>query len=165
MSHIEYCTILRYWLMILIFPADEMYPVCHKACLDEFSEHAVHCKNYPGFKYRHDHVRDTVFDMLWRAGVPAKKEAPVNFLTNPQEGRSMPIPADVLVYRWIGGRHACVDLTGISPLVGLGSWVFTAGQAADKAALAKVEKHEKVCLDNQHEFIPFAFDTFGYLSS
>ncbi|MFS8014117.1 hypothetical protein Hanom_Chr15g01340861 [Helianthus anomalus] len=25
-------------------------------------------------------------------------------------------------------------------------------------------KHEKACLDNQHVFIPFAFDTFGFLA-
>ncbi|MFS8005374.1 hypothetical protein Hanom_Chr13g01236541 [Helianthus anomalus] len=28
----------------------------------------------------------------------------------------------------------------------------------------KVIKHEKACLDNQHVFIPFAFDTFGFLA-
>jgi hypothetical protein len=26
-------------------------------------------------------------------------------------------------------------------------------------------KHEKACSDNQHAFIPFAFDTFGFLAS
>jgi hypothetical protein len=25
-------------------------------------------------------------------------------------------------------------------------------------------KHEKACSDNQHIFIPFAFDTFGFLA-
>ena len=64
-----------------------------------------------------------------------------------------------------GGKHACVDLTGVSPLVGLGNHAFTAGQAALKAASCKVTKHEKACLDNQHAFIPFAFDTFGFLAS
>jgi len=27
-----------------------------------------------------------------------------------------------------------------------------------------VVKHEKTCFDNQHAFIPFAFDTFGFLA-
>jgi hypothetical protein len=27
-----------------------------------------------------------------------------------------------------------------------------------------VVKHEKACSDNQHAFIPFAFDTFGFLA-
>ncbi|MFS8022143.1 hypothetical protein Hanom_Chr16g01436061 [Helianthus anomalus] len=32
------------------------------------------------------------------------------------------------------------------------------------AASGKVTKHEKTCLDNQHVFIPFAFDTFDFLA-
>ncbi|KAL5703887.1 hypothetical protein ACHQM5_022381 [Ranunculus cassubicifolius] len=164
MSPVEYRAILRYRLMIPLFPVDEPCPVCRKACLDTFGEHAVHCKELPGFKYRHDLVRDVLFDVLKRAGVSAKKEAPVNFLTDPREGRSTLRPADVLIYGWVGGKHACVDLTGVSPLVGLGSGVFTVGQAALKAASAKVAKHEKTCIDNQYAFIPFAFDTFGFLA-
>ena len=57
-----------------------------------------------------------------------------------------------------------MDLTGVSPLVGLGSSAFTVGQAALKAASGKVIKHEKACLDNQHVFISFTFDTFGFLT-
>nr|GEY38047.1 auxilin-like protein [Tanacetum cinerariifolium] len=41
---------------------------------------------------------------------------------------------------------------------------FVAGQAALKAESSKVAKHEKPCLENQHVFIPFAFDTFGFLA-
>ncbi|KAL6502820.1 hypothetical protein OROHE_023988 [Orobanche hederae] len=164
MSPVEYRTILKYRLMIPIFPVDETCIVCRKACLDAFGERAVHCRELPGFKYRHDMVRDVLFDVFRRAGVSAKKEAPVNFLTDPLEGRSTLRPADVLVFGWEGGKHACVDLTGVSPLVGLGSGGFTAGQAALKAASCKVVKHEKACMENQHAFIPFAFDTFGFLA-
>ncbi|MCI61184.1 auxilin-like protein, partial [Trifolium medium] len=42
MSTVEYHTILKYRLMIPIFPKDEDCPVCRKACLDTFREHAVH---------------------------------------------------------------------------------------------------------------------------
>jgi len=52
-----------------------------------------------------------------------------------------------------------VDLTWVSPLVGLKSRGLIAGQTALKAASCKVSK-----LDNQHVFIPFAFDTFGFLA-
>ncbi|GJX70528.1 hypothetical protein Tco_0307699 [Tanacetum coccineum] len=93
-----------------------------------------------------------------------RKEAPVNFLTDPLEGRSTLRPADILVFGWAGGKHACVDLTGVSPLVGLRDNGFVAGQAALKAESSKVAKHEKACLENQHVFIPFAFDTFGFLA-
>jgi len=33
-----------------------------------------------------------------------------------------------------------------------------------KAASSKVAKYEKMCSDNQHAFIPFAFDTFDFLA-
>ena len=41
---------------------------------------------------------------------------------------------------------------------------FTVGQTALKAASYKVTKYEKSCIENQHVFIPFTFDTFGFLA-
>ncbi|KAJ0901999.1 hypothetical protein HanPSC8_Chr08g0331881 [Helianthus annuus] len=164
MSAVEYRAILRYRLMIPLFPVDEPCPVCRKACLDSFGEHAIHCKELPGFKYRHDWVRDLLCDVLKRAGISAKKEAPVNFLTDPLEGRSTLRPADILVFGWEGGKHACVDLTGVSPLVGLKDKGFVVGQAVLKAEASKVAKHDKACRENQHVFVPFTFDTFGGLA-
>nr|GEZ20429.1 putative reverse transcriptase domain-containing protein [Tanacetum cinerariifolium] len=133
MSPVEYRTILKYRLMIPLFSVDVICFVCRKACLDSFGEHAVHCKNISGFKYRHDMVREVLFEICRRTRISAKKEAPVNFLTGPSNGRSTLRPADVL--------------------------------AALKAASCKVTKHEKACIENQHVFIPFAFDTFGFLAS
>lgn len=52
-----------------------------------------------------------------------------------------------------------------SPFVGLGSGVFTVGQAALKNVSCKMAKHKKACVDNQHTFIHFAFDTFGFLAT
>ncbi|GJR34995.1 hypothetical protein Tco_1210679 [Tanacetum coccineum] len=71
---------------------------------------------------------------------------------------------NILVFGWVGGKHACVDLTGVSPLVGLSSRGLTVGETALKAASCKVTKHEKTRFENQHVFIPFAFDTFGFLA-
>ncbi|XP_076935722.1 uncharacterized protein LOC143602539 [Bidens hawaiensis] len=163
MSPVEHRAILKYRLMVPLFPVDDPCPVCRKACLDSFGEHAVHCKELPGFKYRHDLVRDVLYDVLKRAGISAKKEAPVNFLTDPLDGRSTLRPADILVFGWEKGKHACVDLTGVSPLVGLRDHGFVVVHAINKAEVGKVAKHEKACLENQHVFIPFAFDTFGAL--
>nr|GEV21290.1 reverse transcriptase domain-containing protein [Tanacetum cinerariifolium] len=160
----EYRTILKYRLMIPLFPVDAICPVCRKASLDSFGEHVVHCKELLGFECRHDMVTDVLFDICRRAGISAKKEAHVNFLTDPSDGRSTLRPADILVFGWIKGKHACLDLTGVSPLIGLSSKSFTVGQAALKAASGKVTKHEKACIENQHVFIPFVFDTFGFLA-
>jgi hypothetical protein len=48
--------------------------------------------------------------------------------------------------------------------MGLTTEDFTVGQAAIKAASSKVVKHERACFENQHVFIPFTFDTFGFLA-
>ncbi|KAJ0587678.1 putative exostosin [Helianthus annuus] len=164
MSAVEYRAILKYRLMIPMYSEDETCLIFRKACMDKYGEHAIHCKELPGFKYRHDWVRDVLGDILRRAGISAKKEAPVNFLTDPMEGRSTLRPADLLVFGWAGGKHACVDLTGVSPLAGLRESGFVAGQAIRKAESKKVDKHAKACADNQHAFVPFAFDTFGSLA-
>jgi hypothetical protein len=37
-------------------------------------------------------------------------------------------------------------------------------QTTHKAASSKMVKYEKTCFDNQHVFIPFAFDTFGFIT-
>jgi hypothetical protein len=48
-----------------------------------------------------------------------KKEAPVNFLIDPLDRRPTLRFADVMVHEWVGGKHACVNLIGVSPLVRL----------------------------------------------
>lgn len=107
-------------------------------------------------------VRDVLFDIFRRVGVPAKKETLMNFLTDPLKGRSIFRSIDILVFGWAREKHARVNLTGVSRLVGLGSEVLTVGQAALKVAPYKLAKHEKTYMKNQHTFILFAFDTFGF---
>jgi hypothetical protein len=48
--------------------------------------------------------------------------------------------------------------------MGLGVGDFTVGRAALKAASSKMVKHETTCSNNQHVFILFSFDTFGFLT-
>jgi hypothetical protein len=57
-----------------------------------------------------------------------------------------------------------VNLTEVSPLVGLGVKDFTLGRTILIAALSKMVKYEKTCAYNQHIFISFAFDTFRFLA-
>jgi hypothetical protein len=71
MSPVVYRAILRYLLMIPLFSKDEVCPVCRKACLDTFGEHATHCREL------YDLVRDVLFDIFRRADISVKKEAPV----------------------------------------------------------------------------------------
>nr|GEV35728.1 putative reverse transcriptase domain-containing protein [Tanacetum cinerariifolium] len=138
-------------------------PHAHDFLLAILIDGLVHCKELLGFKYRHDMVRDVLFDVCRRAGIFMKKKAPMNFLIDPLDRRSTLRLADVLIFGWVGGKHACVDSTGVSPLVVLSSRGFTLRQAALKSASHKVTKHEKACIKNQHVFVPFAFKTFGFL--
>ena len=52
----------------------------------------------------------------------------------------------------------------MSPLVGLRDSGFVAGRAVVKSEQKKMDKHEQACEENQHAFVPFAFDTFGSLA-
>lgn len=50
MSLVDYSTIIRYILMITLFPIDEICPICHKICFDTFREHTILCKELLDFK-------------------------------------------------------------------------------------------------------------------
>jgi len=61
----------------------------------------------------------------------------------------------------MGGRNTCMcGLDWVSSLVRLGNETFTIEHTALKVASSNMVKHEKACYDNQHTFIPFAFDMF-----
>ncbi|KAJ0479168.1 hypothetical protein HanIR_Chr13g0617021 [Helianthus annuus] len=77
-----------------------------------------------------------------------KKNARRNFLTGPLEGSSTLQLADVLVFGYAGGKHVCVDLTGVSPLLSLRENRFVDGKVVLKAKSGKVAKHEKACAEN-----------------
>lgn len=48
-------------------------------------------------------------------------------------------------------------------MVGVRTGGFTMSQATLKVASNEAAKHTKTCSNNQHTFIPFAFDTLDFL--
>ncbi|GKB27122.1 hypothetical protein Tco_0866523 [Tanacetum coccineum] len=76
------------------------------------------------YGYALDHVRKVCLDSFGEHAVHYKK-----------------LPG--FKYRHDLGKHACVDITGVSLLVGVRDNGFVAGQAALKAESSKVAKHEK----------------------
>ena len=164
MSSVECRTILRYNLMIPLFSIDEVCPIFHRVCLDIFGEHVVHCKELPGFMSRCDFVRDVLFDIFRRVGVSVKKEALMNFPTNPLDRRSTLRPADVMVYGWVERKYACVDLIEVSTLAGLEVGTFFGWTDCPKSCVKQKGKHDRAYSDNQHAFIPLVLDTFGFLA-
>ncbi|KAL5714452.1 hypothetical protein ACHQM5_016415 [Ranunculus cassubicifolius] len=157
----DYRAVLSYRLMIPLFMDDQLCQGCNKIQMDCFGDHAVHCKWDPGIKFRHDMVRDGLQDILRRAGISSKKEADVSLAS---EEDVLLRPADILIHNWLSGKHTCVDLTGSSPLVGLGQGIFEVHKALENATRKKYAKHDKACQEGGYEFIPFGFTTFGGLS-
>ena len=89
----------------------------------------------------------------------------MNFLIDPLDRRSTFMFTDVMVYGWVGGKHACVNLIGGFTTCGIRGRGFYGRTCNPKVALSKVVKHDKACYDNQHAFIQFPFDTFDFLES
>ena len=78
MSLMEYRTILRYRLMILLFSIHEVCYVCRKACLDIFWENVVHSTELSDLKYKFDFDRDALFNIFRQTEVFVKRETSVN---------------------------------------------------------------------------------------
>ena len=70
-------------------------------------------------------------------------------------------PADLLLFNWLQGKDACLDVTGISPFGGTGVTSWAPGVALHNAVEKKKRKYASKCEDNGYKFVPFAFSTFG----
>ncbi|GJZ91147.1 putative reverse transcriptase domain-containing protein [Tanacetum coccineum] len=133
-SLVEYRIILKYRLMISLFSVDAICPVCRHVWIPLGIMRFI-------VKSSQVSSNDTIWletFFLKYVGMPGSP--PRDFLTDPSDGRSTLRPTDVLVFGWVGGEHACVDLTGVSPPVGLSGRGFTVGRAALKAALMQSDK-------------------------
>ncbi|PWA81441.1 hypothetical protein CTI12_AA187660 [Artemisia annua] len=128
-------------------------PSCNVHRMDQWGDHAVHCSSEVGVNFRHNLVRILV-DICSKVGIMVRKEAPMGFLL---KGRKELQPADLLLFNWLEGKYACLDVTGISPFAGTGASSWALGNAIEK----KKKKYASKCEDNGYKFIPFAFSTFG----
>ncbi|GJY31069.1 putative reverse transcriptase domain-containing protein [Tanacetum coccineum] len=70
-------------------------------------------------------------------------------------------PADLLLFNWLQGKDACLDVTCISPFAGMGASSWAPGVALHNAVEKKKRKYASICEENGYKFIPFAFSTFG----
>jgi len=128
--------------------------------MDQWEDHAVHCSSEVGVKFRHDLVRDTLFDICSKVGIMARKEAPMGFLS--EDGKDLR-PADLLLFNWFRGKDVCLDVTGISPFAGMGQSSWASRLALNYAVEKKKKKYASKYEENGYKFIPFAFSTFGEL--
>jgi len=150
---------LRYRLGLPVYSKISLCPRCQTTRLDSLGDHAVHCPNNPGFKARHDGVRDTLASLFYEGGIQVVKEAPVSFLT--EQNLSSLRPADLLIPGWINGKPTCVDVVGVSPFVQGHNGAYLGESNLSRSVQAKLSKHQAKCEENHHAFVPFGFDTFG----
>jgi len=114
MSPLKYRIILKYGIMITLFSIDDGCPICRMACLDTFGEYVVHFRSFST-----SNICMTLLEMsflIYLGGREMKTKTSVNFFRDSLDGRSTIRQIDVKVYRWVGGKHACVDLIGFHHL-------------------------------------------------
>lgn len=106
--------------MIFLFFIDEICLVCRKVCLNIFGKHSIHCREL--LRSNTDITLLGMSYLIYFDGlkcISMKKEMSVNFLTDPHKGRLILTITNILVCEWVEGKHTCVNLTNVSPLVGL----------------------------------------------
>ncbi|GJT18888.1 retrovirus-related pol polyprotein from transposon TNT 1-94 [Tanacetum coccineum] len=74
------------------------------------------------------------------------KEGPMGFLS--EEGKNLR-PADLLLFNWLQGKDACLDVTCISPFAGMGATACVPGAALHNAVEKKKKKYGSVCEENR----------------
>ncbi|GKC17257.1 hypothetical protein Tco_1014039 [Tanacetum coccineum] len=109
------------WFAVPMFSKGNLCPSCNAHWMDQWRHHAVHCFSEVGVKFRNYLVCDMLDDICSMVGIMVCKEAPMGFLS--EEGKDLRL-ADLLLFNWLQGKDPCLDLTGISPFVGMGatSW-------------------------------------------
>lgn len=77
----QFSSVLQYRLGIPLFAKDNTCPCCKRAT-DRFEDHAIHCAREVGQKYRHDMVRDLLYELCYKAGVSAGKEVSIGLMSD-----------------------------------------------------------------------------------
>ncbi|GJV27321.1 hypothetical protein Tco_1383769 [Tanacetum coccineum] len=129
-------------LSVPMFSEGSLCPSCIAHRMDQWGDHAVYCSSEVGVKFRHNLVRDILVDICSKVGIMVRKEAPMGFLS--EDGNDLR-PADLLLFNWLQGKDACLDVTCISPFAGMGGlclWLL--GIAMHNAG---GEEKEEVCVN------------------
>ena len=143
------------WVSGLKF-RDEPYPCRHCGLqADPYGVHATTCQRSGSISRGHTTLRDTVADLLAKAGVSAATEQRLP--------DSLDRPADVLLSSW-RGRTVAMDFTVITPTRPSSSLSSTSTTTLmDQAAHQKEQKSRRQCEEAGWAFQPFVADTYGAL--
>jgi hypothetical protein len=136
--------------------------------LDMFGYHSLSCLGVGnGLFARHDTVLTTLVDQAAACGLNPQKNAKVTCLGERSRfGRRFLRPADLLLDD--AGYKTCVDVTIVSPLSQARSVTLCGrvlGACMLHQATLKMDKHLAACNDAGYEFLPFALDVCGLVST
>ena len=113
-------------------------------------------KRNPNYSRRHNLVRDTIYELLIQSGYHAKLE--------PKEiEHVLGKRPDIIVYGLgVDGRDLALDVSITHPH----AYVHDVGSAQPGVAnkrreQEKIKKHEHLCAENNMDFVPLIFETFG----
>ncbi|GJV46008.1 hypothetical protein Tco_1430544 [Tanacetum coccineum] len=73
--------------------------------------------------------------------IMVRKEAPIGFLS--EDGKDLRL-VELLLFNWFQDKDACLDVTGISPLVGMGEISWAPGVALHNAMEKKKRKYASI---------------------
>ena len=134
-------------------------PLCPGNSLDPLGYHCVTCKRGGNVTFRHNALRNVLFNTFRRAGLSSHLEVGSGWGQESSRTR----PADILVTNWDNGISAAFDVTVASPL---NSSTITeagmfSGAAARAAELRKHTQNYSKCAELSWKCIPLAVECYG----
>lgn len=152
----EFIVSVKYRLGLQIFPQEGVCVSC-PLISDIFGDHAVSCGWGGERTYRHNLIRDVLFNTCAQACLGPTRED--RALIPGTDAR----PADVYLPNWTAGQDTALDVTVINPLqqTFLNQSAANPGHALYKAYERKMTRHGEACRMAGITFTPLPLDTFG----
>ena len=149
---------MGYRLGLPLMTASECRAENCRFILDEYADHALHCRDDRGLKGgRHDRIRDKVFQEAQSASLNPTKEMP-GLLPG-----SLARPADVYIGNFVDGHKMAFDISVTSPTQQ--NILLRAAQEPAAAIKARKSSKNRLYLESCHgqgiSFQPLVVETFG----
>ena len=154
----------RYHLGLPMYPVSgtSLCPVCKKALLDPWGDHAVCCNTENTRIAKHNSICDVLRSFFRRAGCSVHGGEPLLIA-----GRKLR-PGDVFVYGWESNRDAAFDVMITNPMrpqfILRTATLAGTNAAIESAFCAKDDKSYDLLDAMNKDFTPLIFTTFGNAS-
>ena len=146
---------LQYRLGLPVYNSPHPCPACGKDS-DVYGDHTITCATENERIFRHDTLRDAIFEEARHAGLSPVKEAR-DLITGNQSR-----PGDIFLPSW-HRRQTAFDVAVTSPLSqsALPRASRETGAAIESMKASKMNKHFRACQVNGVNFIPLVVETLG----